>query len=148
MSRSAYYLQQAEACERQAAVAKPKSSGQSFLSAAAQWRNWRQTPCRAKPSSKIQPTAPPLARTDTVAAMASEPPKTTRPEPTRRRQPTTPPLNSWRACTGRHARPAASRMRVLPIDRTSRRNRRKAASDLERIPSFWNHERIPFRTEV
>jgi hypothetical protein len=38
MSRSTYYLQQAEKCERQAAFAEPKSSGQSFLSAAAQWR--------------------------------------------------------------------------------------------------------------
>jgi hypothetical protein len=38
MSQSAYYLQQAEKCERQAAIAEPKSSGQIFLSAAAQWR--------------------------------------------------------------------------------------------------------------
>jgi hypothetical protein len=38
MSQSTYYLQQAELCERQAAVAKLKSSGESFLSAAAQWR--------------------------------------------------------------------------------------------------------------
>jgi hypothetical protein len=38
MSQSTYYLQQAEKCERQAAFAEPKSSGQSFLSAAAQWR--------------------------------------------------------------------------------------------------------------
>jgi hypothetical protein len=38
MSRSTYYLQQAEKCERQAAFAEPKSSGQNFLSAAAQWR--------------------------------------------------------------------------------------------------------------
>jgi hypothetical protein len=38
MSQSAYYLQQAEKCERQAAIAEPRSSGQIFLSAAAQWR--------------------------------------------------------------------------------------------------------------
>ncbi|HTG25681.1 MAG TPA: hypothetical protein VK681_37090 [Reyranella sp.] len=38
MSQSAYYLQQAEKCERQAAIAEPRSSGQSFRSAAAQWR--------------------------------------------------------------------------------------------------------------
>jgi hypothetical protein len=38
VSQSAYYLQQAEECERQAAIAKLKSTGQSFLSAAAQWR--------------------------------------------------------------------------------------------------------------
>jgi hypothetical protein len=39
MSQSAYYLQQAETCERQAAFATLKASGQSFLSAAAQWRD-------------------------------------------------------------------------------------------------------------
>jgi hypothetical protein len=38
MSQSTYYLQQAEKCERQAAIAEPRSSGQIFLSAAAQWR--------------------------------------------------------------------------------------------------------------
>ena len=39
MGPSAYYLQQAEKCERQAAIALLKASGQSFLSAAAQWRD-------------------------------------------------------------------------------------------------------------
>jgi hypothetical protein len=39
MGQSAYYLQQAEKCERQAAIATLKASGQSFLSAADQWRD-------------------------------------------------------------------------------------------------------------
>ena len=38
MSPSTYYRQQAELCERQAAIATPEAAGQSFLSAAAQWR--------------------------------------------------------------------------------------------------------------
>ena len=38
MSQSTYYRQQAEVCERQAAFAEPEAAGQSFLSAAAQWR--------------------------------------------------------------------------------------------------------------
>ena len=38
MSQSTYYRQQAEVCERQAAFATPEAAGQSFLSAAAQWR--------------------------------------------------------------------------------------------------------------
>lgn len=38
MNPSTYYLQQAELCERQAAFVTPDAGGQSFLSAAAQWR--------------------------------------------------------------------------------------------------------------
>jgi hypothetical protein len=38
MSQSTYYRQQAEMCERQAAIATPEAAGQTFLSAAAQWR--------------------------------------------------------------------------------------------------------------
>jgi hypothetical protein len=63
MSQSAYYLQQAEKCERQAAIADLKSSGQSFLSAAAQWRGLAAHAVQRE-AIKQDPTYGTGARTD------------------------------------------------------------------------------------
>jgi hypothetical protein len=63
MSQSAYYLQQAEEYERQAAIAKLKSSGQSFLSAAAQWRELAANAVRREAINQ-HPTYGTGARTD------------------------------------------------------------------------------------
>jgi hypothetical protein len=62
MSQSGYYLQQAEVCERQAAVAKPEASGQSFLSAAAQWRELAANAAQRE-AIRRDPTYRPGART-------------------------------------------------------------------------------------
>jgi hypothetical protein len=63
MSQSGYYLQQAEVCERQAAIAKLKASGQSFLSAAAQWRDLAAHAAQRE-AIKQGPTYGPGAHTD------------------------------------------------------------------------------------
>jgi hypothetical protein len=63
MSQSGYYLQQAELCERQAAIAKPDSSGQSFRSAAAQWRELAANAAQRE-AIRQDPTDGTGARTD------------------------------------------------------------------------------------